>query len=107
MDFAPLPPPAPAAPPQAKAGVVVPAGNADLRSNDRQHQRHTTASSQRYRASIEDPIAVGDRVIIPKGANCTVQVVQVEGGKELDLKLYEVQVAGKIWFATSITTGWS
>ncbi len=54
-----------------------------------------SGASQRYRASIDDPIAVGSKVVIPRGANCTVQVVQIQGSKEMALKLYDVTVGGK------------
>lgn len=49
----------------------------------------------KFRASVDDPIVLGSRVIIPRGADCTVQVVQVEENKQLAIKLYDVVVNGK------------
>ncbi|MGH9627083.1 MAG: hypothetical protein ACRD7E_01780 [Bryobacteraceae bacterium] len=95
VDFAPLPPPVPKSAPPPKAATVVPAGTQITVRMIDSINGQTTASSQRYRASIDDPVTVGDRIVIPRGANCTVQVVQVEGGKELDLKLYDLTIAGK------------
>jgi hypothetical protein len=60
-----------------------------------------TASSQRYRASIDDPITLGDRVVISRGANCTVQVVKLAQGEELSLKLYEIVIGGKNYAANT------
>ena len=50
---------------------------------------------QRFRASIDDPITVGDQVVIPRGADATVQIVQAKGSSELSIKLYDVTVNGK------------
>ncbi len=95
IDFAPLPPQAPPPTRAATAAVVVPVGTQiSVRLID-SIDGQTTATGQRFRASIDDPVAVGDRVVIPRGAECTVQVVQVEGGKDLDLKLHDLTIGGK------------
>jgi len=54
-----------------------------------------TAPGERFRASIDDPVVVGNQVVIPRGADCTVQVVQVQENKQLAIKLYDVTVSGK------------
>jgi hypothetical protein len=54
-----------------------------------------TGAGERFRASIDDPVVVGNQVVIPRGAECTVQVVQVQENKQLALKLYDVTVKGK------------
>ncbi len=54
-----------------------------------------TGPGERFRASIDDPIVVGNNVAIPRGATCTVQVVQVQGNKQLAIKLYDVTVGGR------------
>jgi hypothetical protein len=33
---------------------------------------------ERFRASVDDPVIIGDRVVIPRNADATVQVVKVE-----------------------------
>jgi hypothetical protein len=57
----------------------------------------TAQASQRYRASVDEPVAVGSQMAIPKGATCTVQVVKVESGDELALRLFDVNVGGKAY----------
>ncbi|MBV8809907.1 MAG: hypothetical protein JO033_14645 [Acidobacteriaceae bacterium] len=54
-----------------------------------------TAPSERFRASIDDPVVVNNQVVIPRGAECTVQVVTVQENKQLAIKLYDVTVGGK------------
>jgi hypothetical protein len=95
IEFAPLPPPPAPKPKAAAASAVIPAGTQiSVRMIDSISGK-TAAASQRYRASVDDPVVVGDRVLIPRGADCTVQVVEVEGGKGLDVKLYDVTIGGK------------
>jgi hypothetical protein len=87
------------APPAAKAasGVVVPAGTMiNVRMIDNIDSTKT-GPGERFRASIDDPVVVGDKVIIPRGADCTVQITQVQENKELALKLYDVTVGGKAY----------
>jgi len=56
-----------------------------------------TGSGQMYRASIDDPVAIGDQFAIPRGANCTVQVVKVKGTNEMALKLHDISIGGKVY----------
>jgi hypothetical protein len=109
ITFAPLPPPPPpppAPPPKAaaqpaKAGLVIPAGaEITVRMIDG-IAGGATASSQKYRASVDDPVTLGDKVVIPRGANCTVQVVKLAQGEELSLKLYDVAISGKTYATNS------
>ena len=77
--------------------VVIPAGTIiSVRTIDDIDSAKTSAG-QRFRASIDDPVVVGNQVIIPRGANCTVQIAQVQENKELALKLYDVTVGGKTY----------
>jgi hypothetical protein len=104
ITFAPLPPPPPPPPPPAPpaaASVVVPAGTQLAVRMIDSIAGQATASSQRYRASIDDPVVVGDRVVIPRGANCTVQVVNVEQSQELSLKLYDITLNGHTYATAS------
>jgi hypothetical protein len=88
------PQPIPANPPST---VVIPAGTIiNVRTIDNIDSTQTSAG-QRFRASIDDPVVVGNQVIIPRGANCTVQIAQVQENKELALKLYDVTVGGKAY----------
>jgi hypothetical protein len=84
-------------PKAAKPGstVVVPAGTTiTVRTIDNIDSTQTSPG-ERFRASIDDPVVVGNQVIIPRGANCTVQVAEVQENKELAIKLYNVTIGGK------------
>jgi hypothetical protein len=104
IDFAPLPAP-PAAvkaeEPVAAAAIVVPAGTEiSVRLIDA-IQGTATGAGQRYKASVDDPVVVNNEVVIPRGANCTVQVVALENGQDIELRLYDVSVRGKSYATAS------
>ncbi len=101
IDFAALPssPAAkPAAPPQTAAPVLtVPTGTQiTVRTIDAVDGK-TAKAGARYRASIDDPVMVGSRTAIPRGADCTLEVVALEQGKEMALRLRSVNVGGKAY----------
>jgi hypothetical protein len=54
----------------------------------------TTAAGELFRASVDDPVIVGNRVIIPRNADATVQVVKVDGSSDISVRLYNVVVNG-------------
>jgi len=54
-----------------------------------------TANGERFRASIDDPVILGDRVVIPRNADASVQIVKAEKSSELSIKLYDITVNGK------------
>ncbi len=101
------PPVAPAAPtapaPASAARLVIPAGTEiTVRTIDPIDSK-TTAIGERFRCSIDDPVVAGDRVVVPRGADCTLQVMRVkEGGRlagseELAIKLYDITIDGKAY----------
>jgi hypothetical protein len=100
IDFAPLPPPkAVQAPRPAAAAAVmtIPAGTRiAVRMIDSIDGKNARAG-MRYQASIDDPVAVGSQVAIPKYTNCTVEVVTVQAGDEMALRLREVNIGGKAY----------
>jgi hypothetical protein len=59
-----------------------------------------TGAGERFRASIDDPVLVDGHVVIPRGADATVQVMRVaqsgriSGSDEVALKLYDVTIGG-------------
>ncbi|MCC7154035.1 MAG: hypothetical protein IT161_05630 [Bryobacterales bacterium] len=57
----------------------------------------TAKDGMRYRASIDDPVAVGSQMAFPKGSPCTVEVVSVENGKGMALRLHDVSANGKVY----------
>lgn len=54
-----------------------------------------TGAGERFRASVDDPVILGDRVVIPRNADASVQVVKAEKSNELSIKLYDITVNGK------------
>jgi hypothetical protein len=80
---------------RAGSAVVIPEGTTITVSMIDSIDSTKIGPGARFRASIDDPIVVRNKVIIPRGADCTVQVVQVEENKQLALKLYDVTVGGK------------
>jgi hypothetical protein len=92
VDFAPLPPaPKPAAP----AVMTIPAGTQiTVRTIDAIDGK-TAKSGARYRASIDDPVGVGSQTAIPRGATCTIEVVNLESGEGMALRLRDINVGGK------------
>lgn len=60
-----------------------------------------TAVGTLYRCSIDDPVVVGNQTVIPRGADCQVQVARAQtggrltGSTELELKLHNVTVGGR------------
>jgi hypothetical protein len=55
-----------------------------------------TGAGERFRASIDDPVILGDRVVIPRNADATVQIIKADKSSELSIKLYDVTVNGRI-----------
>jgi hypothetical protein len=81
--------------PIAGLAQTVPAGTEIVVSLQEMISSNYSGAGQRYRATVDDPIVVGDRVVIPRGAPASVQIVQQAGGKEISLKLYDITVNGK------------
>ena len=98
----PAPAPQTSPPPAAPAsGVTIPDGTAiTVRMIDSIDSK-TTGPGERFRCSIDDPIVVQNRVVVSRGADCTVQITQVEGGKELGLKLYDITLNGRAYDAVT------
>ncbi len=95
--------PAPASAAQTAASVVVPAGTEIIVRTIDSIDSKTTAIGERFRCSVDDPVVVGNQVVVPRGADCTVQVMRVkEGGRltgseELAIKLYNITLNGKAY----------
>jgi hypothetical protein len=60
-----------------------------------------TGAGERFRASIDDPLVIDGKVVVPRNADATVQVMRVEqsgrisGSDEIALKLYNVTINGR------------
>jgi hypothetical protein len=60
-----------------------------------------TGVGELFRASIDDPVVVGDRVAIQRNADALVQIVKAEKSSELSVKLYNVTVNGRVYDVVS------
>lgn len=103
VDFAPLPPPpAPSAaavpaPPAAAAVMTLPAGTQITVRTIDAINGNTAKAGARYRASIDEPVMAGSQTAIPRGANCTLEVVAMQEGEEMALRLRDVSVGGRLY----------
>lgn len=91
------PPKVAPAPPASAAVMTIPAGTRIAVRMIDSIDGKTARAGMRYRASIDDPVAVGSQVAIPKLTNCTVEVVTVQSGDEMALRLREVNLGGKAY----------
>ena len=91
-----------AAPEPAPVGVTVPAGVLlTVRMID-PVDSEVNAMGQTFRASLDEPLVVDGQIVIPRGADLTVILVEVEqagrlrGRSELTLDLLDITVGGKL-----------
>ena len=96
-------PGAPAAAPAARPAVMIAAGTLlRVRTIDNIDVDSSKAGAK-YRASLDDPIMVGGAVVVPKGADTTMEAVKVQqsgkmkGSDLIQLKLISVLVRGKTY----------
>src|SRR5206468_333087 len=88
-------------PPPAPRKVTIPAGTTvRIRMIDSIDSK-TSQPGQAFLASIESPIVVGNQVVVPKGADVAVKLVnaksagKIKGQSELELQLAELKAHGK------------
>ena len=75
--------------------MVIPAGTIITVRTIDNIDSEQTSPGKKYRASVDDPVVIGNQVIIPRGADCTIVIDKVQENKELAIKLYDVTVEGK------------
>jgi hypothetical protein len=115
VEFAPRTPPrpAPAAPSSSKpsasapVAVTVPAGTTlNVRLVDG-IEVDASASGQVFKAVVDDPVLVGGAIVIPRGAQATLQAVQVQqsgtmkGSDKITLKLHSFRFGGQVYEVAS------
>jgi hypothetical protein len=89
------------------AGVTVPAGTVIIVEMMDGINSDTTGVGERFPVKIDDPVVVGNRVVIPRGADSTVQVVTVahagtlKGSEAISVKLFNIIVGGKSYDVAS------
>ncbi|MBI3665318.1 MAG: hypothetical protein HY236_03700 [Acidobacteria bacterium] len=87
--------------PAADASQVVPAGTVITVRMIDSVDSDVTSAGERFRASLDDPLQIGEKVIAPRGADVTVQVVRVQqsgkltGRDEVALELYDLDINGR------------
>jgi hypothetical protein len=81
----------------ATAQVTIPAGTQITVRTIDPIDGKTAKDGMRYRASIDDPVGVGSQTAIPRGTPCTLEIVSIEQGKEMALRLREVNLGGKAY----------
>jgi hypothetical protein len=93
IDFASLPPAAP----KAASVPTLPAGTQFTVQTIDAVDGKTAKAGSTYRASIGEAVKLGSQTVIPVGATCTIEVVSVDSGKSLGLRVKEINVAGKAY----------
>jgi hypothetical protein len=93
ITFAPLPPP-----PAPPSGVVtIPTGTQiTVRTVDAIDGKTANAGA-RYRASIDDPVGIGSQIVIPRGTECTLEVVNIQSGEGMALRIRSINMKGKLY----------
>jgi hypothetical protein len=97
IDFAPLPPPPAPRPAYAPAVLTIPAGTQIIVRMIDAIDGKTAKNGATYRATIDEPVGIGSHVAIPPGANCSVEVVSLQSGQEMQLRLREINIAGRVY----------
>ena len=96
VDFAPQPPPPPP-PSQASKAVTIPAGTQIAVRTIEAIDGKTATAGARYRASVDDPVAIGSKVVIPDNSECTLEVVSIENGEGMALRIRSIKLGGKMY----------
>jgi len=95
ITYAPLPPPPAPKPAPTHNVVTIPAGTQiSVRTIDAISGK-TAQQGQRYKADIDQAVALGSQVVIPQGTYCTLEVVQVSSGEGMAVRLRDIQLHGK------------
>ena len=87
----------------AAAAAIIPAGTTVTVRMIDSIDTDITGAGERFRASIDDPVVIDGKVVVPRGADATVQIMRVEqagkisGSDEVALKLYDLAFDGKTY----------
>ena len=100
----PAPPPAPPTPPPPQPVVVtIPDGSIMTVRTIDSIDSSTASTGQFFRASLDAPVVIGDQVVLPKGLNVKLKLVQAssagkfKGTSELTVSLDSVTYQGKTY----------
>jgi hypothetical protein len=106
---APAPAPAAAAKPEAPApkAVTVPAGTMMNVRLTEGIDVDTSATSMLFKALVDDPVLINGSIVIPRGAQATIQAVHVQqsgtmkGSDKITLKLHSFRFGGMVYEVSS------
>ena len=102
----PAPAPAPASAPSPAAAprpVTVPAGTAVNVRLTQAIDVDVSQAGQTFKGVVDDPVMIGGKVVIPRGASATLQAVQVQqsgkmkGSDKISLKLNSFRFGGAVY----------
>ncbi len=94
----PLNPPSPG---QSQGPLTLPGGTTVVVSTIDAIDSDRAVSGQRFKASVDEPVVVGDRVAVPKNADAVLEIAglkrsgHVRGRSELSLQLVSLKVQGR------------
>ena len=93
--------PKPAASPKPESAVVIPGGtHVVVRTIDAIDSR-TAVAGRRFSASLDEPIAVGDRTVVAKNADAVLEIAgmkkggHIKGRSELSIQLVSLKIRGR------------
>jgi hypothetical protein len=98
---------APAASQQPRPGVTVPAGTVINVRLTEGIEVDAAEAGMTFKARVDDPISIGDRIVIPREAGALVQAVKVtqsgsfKGADKISLKLNAVSFGGRVYDVAS------
>jgi hypothetical protein len=101
LPSAPAPPPQP--PPPQPITVTIPEGSVVTIRTIQSIDSSTSSTGQTFRASLDAPVVVNDRVVLPQGLNVTLKLVDAssagsfKGRSELTVSLESVTYQGKTY----------
>jgi hypothetical protein len=85
----------------ARPALVIPAGSTIRVRTEDNIDVDSTQAGARFRGSLDDPIMIGGSVVVPRGAEVTLQATKVQqsgkmkGSDLIELKLNQVVINGK------------
>lgn len=97
----------PSAQQQQRPGVTVPAGTTiNVRLTDG-IDVDAAEAGMKFKARVDDPVSIGDRIVIPREASAMVQAVKVtqsgsfKGADKISLKLNAISFGGRVYDVAS------
>ncbi len=93
--------PKPAASPKPESAVVIPGGTHVVVRTIDAIDSNTAVAGQRFNASVDEPVVVGDRAVVAKNADAVLEIAgmkkggHLRGRAELSIQLVSVKIRGR------------